>query len=55
MKKNFVVGYSLQILLRLSIKDDEVSSACTAHSVGYKCTRLYGHLNLQNRIIKNGP
>jgi hypothetical protein len=51
-EEEFHGWYSLQILLRLSIKDDEVSGACTARSVGYKCTRLYGHLSVQERIIK---
>jgi hypothetical protein len=50
--EEFHCWYSLQILLRLSIKDDEVSGASTARSVGYKCTRLYGHLSVQERIIK---
>lgn len=51
-EEEFRYWYSIQILLRLSIKDDEVSGACTARSVGCKCTRLYEHLTVQSRIIK---
>lgn len=51
-EEEFGCCYSLQILLRLSIKDDEVSGACTARSVYYKCTRVYAHLSVQNRMIK---
>lgn len=51
-EEEFCCWYSLQILLRLSVKDDEVSGACSARSVGYKCTRLYGRLSVQKRIIK---
>jgi hypothetical protein len=51
-EEEFRCWYSLQILLRLSIKDDEVSGACTARSVGYKYTRLYGQQSVQERIIK---